>query len=118
MKRTLKPLRHRVGINVIMLCLVQIHIVSKKRGLSQKVFKFYTSICLLVDRSHRPGTPSVWLFSVILLFYNHRRCLCFKNGFRSPVPCVNVKDSKWMCVGNMDYPNLLFIPLQGVCIIT
>ena len=57
----------------ILLSKLRINIVSRKRGLSQKVFKLlHTSLCLLVDRTLRSGTPSVWLFSVILLFYNHR----------------------------------------------
>ena len=57
----------------VMLSIVQIHIGSKNRRLSKKVFKLlHASLCLLVDRSHRSGTPCVWLFSVILLFYNHK----------------------------------------------
>ena len=59
--------------NFIMLCIMQTDIVSRRQGLSQKVFKLvHASLCLLADRSHRSDTPSVWLFSVILLFYNHR----------------------------------------------
>ena len=38
-----------------------------------KVFELLlASICFLVDRRYRSGTPSVRLFSVILLFYSHR----------------------------------------------
>ena len=44
----------------IILFIAQIHLVSGKRGLSQKVFKLlYSSLCLLVDRRHTSGTPSI-----------------------------------------------------------
>ena len=79
----------------MMLCIVKTHIASRKRKLSQKVFKlFYALLCLLIDRSHRSGTLSAWLFSVIFFVLQSQVMSLFQEQPQITILLFNVNGSE------------------------